>query len=154
MRFIWIKTYRIVYFSPSLFAKHRTLSSWCQIFSSRSTSRKILIFSVSKFSVYCCHSDIDFTKNCILINFPIHSQSLVKNLYRSDKDKITFKVIEKHRYGLLKTGSNHLNLPRKLVPPLLSNPKKGLKRRVATPQPLLQPPSPNPRENWATGWGG
>ena len=145
MRFIWIKTYRIVYFSPSLFAKHRTLSSWCQIFSNRSTSRKILIFSVSKFSVYCCHSDIDFTKNCILINFPIHSQSLVKILYRSDKDKITFKVIEKHRYGLLKTVSNHLNLPRKLVHTLFSQTPR--RQNPATP-------SSNPRENWATGWGG
>ena len=28
-----------------------------------------------------------------------HSQSLVKILWRSDKDKITFKAIEKHRYG-------------------------------------------------------
>ena len=27
------------------------------------------ILSISKFFVYCCHSDIDFTKNCILTNF-------------------------------------------------------------------------------------
>ena len=30
----------------------------------------------------------------------IHSQSLVEILWRSNKDKITFKAIEKHRYGL------------------------------------------------------
>ena len=36
---------------------------------SRSRSRKILILSISKFFVYCCHHDIDFTKNYILTNF-------------------------------------------------------------------------------------
>ena len=35
---------------------------------SRSRSRKIRILSISKFFVYCCHIDIDFTKNCILTN--------------------------------------------------------------------------------------
>ena len=39
----------------------------------------------------------------------IHSQSLVKILSRSDKDKISFKAIEKYRYGLEKTVSKHLN---------------------------------------------
>ena len=38
----------------------------------------------------------------------IHSQSLVKSLKRSDKGKISFKVVEKHRYGLPKTVSKHL----------------------------------------------
>ena len=46
---------RIVYFSRRLFAMHYTLSSWCRIFS------KIILLSISKFFVYCCHSDIDFT---------------------------------------------------------------------------------------------
>ena len=32
----------------------------------------------------------------------------MKILWRSDKDKITFKAIEKHRYGLQKTVSKHL----------------------------------------------
>ena len=50
------------------------------------------IKSISKFFVYCCHSDVDFTKNCILTNL---------------KDKITFKGIEKHRCGLPKTVSKH-----------------------------------------------
>ena len=31
------------------------------------------ILSISKFFVYCCHSDIDFTKNCILTNFNSYS---------------------------------------------------------------------------------
>ena len=33
----------------------------------------------------------------------------MKILWRSDKDKNTFKAIEKHRYGLRKTISKHLN---------------------------------------------
>ena len=40
----------------------------------------------------------------------IHSQSLVRVLWRSDKDKITFKVTEKHRYGLPKTVSKYLKI--------------------------------------------
>ena len=35
--------------------------------------------------------------------------SLVKILWRSDKDEITFKAIEKDRYGLRETVSKHLN---------------------------------------------
>ena len=61
--------YRIFYFSWRLFAKHRTISSWCRILSSRSTSREIRILSISKFFVYFCHSDMDFPENCILTNF-------------------------------------------------------------------------------------
>ena len=57
------------YFSRRLFAKHHTISSWSRIFSSRSRLRKIRVLSISKYFVYCCHSDIDFTKNCILTNF-------------------------------------------------------------------------------------
>ena len=38
----------------------------------------------------------------------IYSQSLVKLLWRSDNNKITFKAIEKYRYGLWKTTSKHL----------------------------------------------
>ena len=64
-RFIWIQTYKLFYFSRRLFAKHHNLSSWGRIFSSKSRSRKIRILSISKFFVYCCHSDIDFTKNYI-----------------------------------------------------------------------------------------
>ena len=48
LRFIWIQTYRIFYFSTMLYAKHHTLSSWCRIFNSRSRSRKIRILSISK----------------------------------------------------------------------------------------------------------
>ena len=40
----------------------------------------------------------------------IHSQSLVRVLWRSDKDKIIFKVTEKHRYGLPKTVSKYLRV--------------------------------------------
>ena len=56
----------------------------------------------------CCQGDIDFTKNCILTNFNSHSQSLVRILWRSDKEKITFWAIEKHRYGVQETVSKHL----------------------------------------------
>ena len=48
---------------------YHSLSSWCRTFSSRSRSRKIRILSISKFFACCRHSDIGFTKSCILINF-------------------------------------------------------------------------------------
>ena len=62
---------------------------------------------------YCCHSDIDFTKTAFCQTL-IHSQSLVKILWRSNKDKITFRAIEKHRYGLRETVSKHLKQARNL----------------------------------------
>ena len=58
------------YFLRRLFAKHQTLSFWCWIFSSWSRSRKINRLSISKFFVYCCHSNqIYFTKTYIFTNF-------------------------------------------------------------------------------------
>ena len=69
LRFIWIQTYRKFYFSWRLFAQHYTISSWNPIFNSRFRSHNIRVLSISKFFAYCCHSDIDFTKNCILTNF-------------------------------------------------------------------------------------
>ena len=67
-RFISIQTYRMLYFSRRLLAKHHTLSSWCRIFSGRSRSHKIRLLSTWKVFVYCCHGDIDFTKSFILTN--------------------------------------------------------------------------------------
>ena len=58
-RFSQIQPYRIFYFLRGLFAKHQTLSSLCWIFSNWSGSHKIRLLSVSKFFVYCCHSNID-----------------------------------------------------------------------------------------------
>ena len=49
LRFIWIQTYRIFYFSGRLSARHHTLSSWCRIFSGRSGSREIRILLISNF---------------------------------------------------------------------------------------------------------
>ena len=87
----------------------KSVSSWCRIFSSRSRSRKIWIESILKvFVIVVIVISFFFSKNCILTNFS-YSQSLVKILWRSDKDKNTFKAIEKHRYGLRKTVSKHLN---------------------------------------------
>ena len=62
-RFVRIQTYRIFYFYRRLFAKHQTLSFKCWIVSSRSRSHKTWLLSklISKFFVYCCHSNIDFT---------------------------------------------------------------------------------------------
>ena len=85
-----------------MFAKHQTLSSWCWIFSSWSRSHKIRLLLISKFFVYCC---------CLLLislkptfsQILIYSQSLAKILWRPDEYKITFKAIEKYRYGLWKT---------------------------------------------------
>ena len=72
-RFSRIQTCRIFYFLWRLFAKHQTTSSQCWIFSSWSRSRKIRRLSISTFLVYCCHSNIDFTKTYILKNFNIQS---------------------------------------------------------------------------------
>ena len=46
-----------------------SLSSSSWIFSSWSRSRKIRHLSISKFFVYCCYGNIDFTKTYILTNF-------------------------------------------------------------------------------------
>ena len=60
--------------SERLSAKHQALRSWNRIFSSRSRSHKIVVV------VYCCHSDVDFSDNCILTNFnsnPITGENFV-----------------------------------------------------------------------------
>ena len=44
-----------------------------------------------------------------ILNEVALSQLLVKILERSDKEKTTFKAIEKYRHGLWKTVSKHLN---------------------------------------------
>ena len=44
------------------------------------------------------------------LKISFYSKSLVKILWRSDKDKISFKAIEKYRYGLWKTLSKQLLL--------------------------------------------
>ena len=89
-RFIWIQTYRIFDFSRRLFAKHHTLSSLCRIFSSMSKSREIWIKSI--FMV------ISIILKTAFWQILIYSQSLMKILWRSEKDKLNFKAIEKHRY--------------------------------------------------------
>ena len=94
------------YFSRRLFAKHHTLNFWCRLFSIRSRSCKIWLLSISKFFVYCCHGDLlktTFWQTSIQILL------VVKISYWSDKDKITFKTIEKYRYGVRKTASSTLN---------------------------------------------
>ena len=51
---------------------------------------------ISKFFVYCCHSNIDFIKTTFS-QFSIHRQLLVKILWRSDNwKKTTFKATEKY----------------------------------------------------------
>ena len=84
LRFIWIQTYIFFYFSLRLFAEHHTVSFWCRKFSSRPKSRKNSDFIDFKAFVYFCHSE------------------------GSDKDEITFKMVEKHRYGLWKLYRNTL----------------------------------------------
>ena len=49
-----VHTESVLYFSRRFFSQHHTVSSWPR-------SRKIRFLSISKFFVYCCHSDIDFT---------------------------------------------------------------------------------------------
>ena len=89
-------------FVRRLFAKHYTLSSWCRIFSSRSRSPT---FGFKRFERFLF---IAVAVISIVLKTAIHSQSLVKILWRSDKDKITFNAIEKDRYGLRETVSKHL----------------------------------------------
>ena len=98
-RVIWIQTNIIFYFSRRLFAPHHALSSWCRIFSRKSKSSKIRILSISKF-LFIVVIVISILLKTVFLQTSIHIQSLMKSLWLSDNDKITFKAIEKHRYGL------------------------------------------------------
>ena len=49
LRFIWIRIFRIFYFSRRLFAINQTLIFWCRIVRSRSRSHKIRILPISIF---------------------------------------------------------------------------------------------------------
>ena len=98
---MWKNKYR-------LFAKHHTLSSQCRIFSSRSKSCEIRIYRFQSFILFIVVIVISILLKTAFSQTSIHSQSLVKILWRSDKDKITFKAIEKQRYGLRETVSKHL----------------------------------------------
>ena len=93
------KKNRIFYFSRRLFAHHHALSSWYRIFSGKSKSSKIRILSISKF-LFIVVIVISILLKTVFLQTSIHIQSLMKSLWLSDKDKITFKAIEKHRYGL------------------------------------------------------
>ena len=97
--------FRIFYFSRRVFAKHYTLLSCCRIFGSRSRSRKIRLLLISKIFVYCCHSDIDFIKNCTLTNF--NSYSITGENFIAETWIASFKAIEKYRYDLRRTVSKH-----------------------------------------------
>ena len=92
-RVIWIQTNRIFYFSRRLFAQHHALSSWCWIFSGKSKSSKIRILSISKF-LFIVVIVISILLKTVFLQTSIHIQSLMKSLWLSDKDKITFKAIE------------------------------------------------------------
>ena len=96
-RFSRTQTYRSFYFLRRLFAKHQTLSSQCWIFR----------FKV--FLVFFVVIVISILLKTTFSQISVHSQLLVKLLQRSDKEKTTFKAIEKCRYGLRKTVSKHLN---------------------------------------------
>ena len=60
---------------------------------------KIRILSISKF-LFIVVIVISILLKTVFLQTSIHIQSLMKSLWLSDKDKITFKAIEKHRYGL------------------------------------------------------
>ena len=71
---------------PTMFT-YSHASSRCRIFSSRSDRLKFVHNSISKFFVYCCHSDIDFTKNHILTN--CYSKSITgENFVAIGQDKV------------------------------------------------------------------
>ena len=100
LKYIFLHGFKLTEFlllSERLFAKHQVLLSWNRIFSSRSRSHKIRILSISKFVVYCCHSDIDSSNNCILTNF---------NSYPITGENF---VAIRLQYGPPKTVSKHLH---------------------------------------------
>ena len=78
-RFIWIQTYRIVYFSRRLFAKHHTISSWCRIFSSRSISSKFRFYLFQSF-LFIVVIVISILLKTAFWQTSIHNQSLLKIL--------------------------------------------------------------------------
>ena len=99
LRFIWIETYRIFFTSHKGYLLNTTLYVPGVGFSvAGSRSREIRIIRVISILLKTAFSQTS-----------IHSQSPVKILWRSDKDKITFRAIEKHRYGFRKTVSEYLN---------------------------------------------
>ena len=108
LRFIWIQRYRIFYLSRRLFAEHHTISSWCRSFSSRSRSRKMRILSISKF-LFIVVIVISILLKTESWQTSIDSQSVEKSFFFFFEDKITFKTLEKHRYGLRKPVSKHHN---------------------------------------------
>ena len=77
----------------------------------RSRSLKIQIKSTSQFFAYCCYSDIDYR---FYLKLRFDKLQFIVNYWWKvvaiGQYKITFKVIEKHRYGLRKTVSKHLKL--------------------------------------------
>ena len=91
MRFIWIQTYRIFYFSRRLFAKHHTISSWCRILRSRSRSRKIRIFSISKFFLLFLSQWYRFYWKLHLTNFS--SKKITGENFCSDRTRTTSLLI-------------------------------------------------------------
>ena len=106
-RVIWIQTNRIFYFSRRLFAQHHALSSWYRIFSGKSKSSKIRILSISKF-LFIVVIVISILLKTVFLQTSIHIQSLMKSLWLSDKDKITFKAIKKKKVWSVKLYWNTL----------------------------------------------
>ena len=80
-------------------------------------STPLLSFIISHF-IHCFYQFQSFLFTVVIVisillnttfwQISIHSQLLVKILERSDKEKATFKAIEKYRYGVWKTVSKHL----------------------------------------------
>ena len=95
-----IQTYRVFYFLRKLFGKHQTLSSQCRIFSSWSRSHKIRLLSISKIFLFIVVIVISILLKTAFSQISCHNQLLAKILQRSDKEKTTFKAIEKYRYSL------------------------------------------------------
>ena len=105
--FIWIQPHRIFFFSRRVLAKHHTISSRCRILAGLD-SAKFGFYRFQRFLFIVVIVTSILLKNAFW-QTSIHNQFLVKILLRSDKDIITFNAIEKHRYGLPKIVSKHLN---------------------------------------------
>ena len=115
MKYIYVlfefKHAEFFYFSRRLFAKNHTLSSWCRIFISRSRSRQIRIWSISSF-LFIVVIVISILLKTAFWQTSIHSLSLVKILWRSDKDKTTQGHFEKEK---VKLNSPNLGLIRRII---------------------------------------
>ena len=80
LRFIWIRIFRIFYFSRRLFAEHQTLRFFCRIFSSRSRSEKKPGFYRFQSFLFIAVMVVSILPKITFWEAPIQNQSVEKIL--------------------------------------------------------------------------